>query len=132
MEIFKGNKDILSSQIKQTFNFVNLSYVETNTNRLLLKSLQKYIVQMNTNIHCLSKELKALIYNGNFFIIMFHLRSNLATLYGRIHCFNKDILSILNQISVMSSQKLTPALLNPLDLTSLPIKLENILASHPR
>ena len=43
-----------------------------------------------------------------------------------------DILSILNQISAISSQKLTPALLNPLDLTSLLIKLEIKLVSHPR
>ena len=44
MEILKGNQDILSSQIQKTFNFVNLTYTETDKNRLLLKSLQKVIV----------------------------------------------------------------------------------------
>ena len=39
MEILKGNQDFLSTQIKQTFNFVYLTYVETNTNRSLLNSL---------------------------------------------------------------------------------------------
>ena len=42
------------------------------------------------------------------------------------------MLSILNQVSVIGSQKLTPALLNPLDLISLVIKLETQLASYPR
>ena len=46
MEILKGNQDILSNQVKQTFNFVNLTYVETDTNRLLLKSLKKDIVHI--------------------------------------------------------------------------------------
>ena len=32
MEILKGNQDVLSNQIKQTFNFVKLTYVETDTN----------------------------------------------------------------------------------------------------
>ena len=59
IEILKGNQDILSNQIKQTFKFVNITYAESNTDRLLLSSLQKDIVQINTTIHHLSKELKA-------------------------------------------------------------------------
>ena len=63
---------------------------------------------------------------------MFQLRSCLATLHNGILSLKTDILSLLNQISVMNSQKLTPALLNPLDLTSLLIKLETKLVLHPR
>ena len=37
MEILKGNQDILSSQIQNTFNFITLTYAETDTNRLLLR-----------------------------------------------------------------------------------------------
>ena len=32
MAIFEKNQDILSSQIRKILNFVNLTYVETNTN----------------------------------------------------------------------------------------------------
>ena len=35
-EILKGNQDTPSNQIKQMFNFINLTYTESNTNRLLL------------------------------------------------------------------------------------------------
>ena len=70
MEILKGNKDTLSNQIKQTFNFVNLTYTESNTNRLLLSSLQKDIVQIISTVHHLSKQLKALILDRNFFVLM--------------------------------------------------------------
>ena len=59
MEILKANQDTLSTQIKETFNFVNLTYVETNTNRLLLSSMQQDIVQTNSTFHHLSKELKS-------------------------------------------------------------------------
>ena len=55
MEILKGNQDTLSNQIKQTFNFVNLTYAKAITNRLLLSSLQKDIIQVNTIVHHLSK-----------------------------------------------------------------------------
>ena len=41
MEILKGNQDILRNQIRQSINFVNLTYAETNINRSLLNSLQK-------------------------------------------------------------------------------------------
>ena len=61
---------------------------------------------------------------------MFQLRS--ITLHNGIHSVKIDILSILNQVSVMSFQKLTPALLNPLGLISLLLKLETQLVSHPR
>ena len=72
MEILKGNQDILSSQIqKKTFNFINLTFAETDTNRLLLKSLQKDLIQINSTIHHLSKELKTLVHDRNLFIIMF-------------------------------------------------------------
>ena len=61
MEILKENQDILSSQIqKKTFNFINLTNAETDTNRLLLKSLQKDIIQINSTVHHLSTELKGL------------------------------------------------------------------------
>ena len=63
---------------------------------------------------------------------MFQLRSHLATLHNGIHSVKIDILSILNQVLVIRSQKLTPALLNPLDLISLLIKLETQMVSHPR
>ena len=49
-----------------------------------------------------------------------------------IHSVRIDILSILNQVVVISSQKITPTLLNPLDVISLLIKLETQLVSHPR
>ena len=58
MAILKENQDILSSQIQKTFNFINLTYAETDTNRLLLRSLQKDILQINSTVHCLSKKLK--------------------------------------------------------------------------
>ena len=89
MELLKGNQDILSSQIQKTFNFFNLTHVETGTNRLLLRSLQKDIIQINRTVHHLSKDLKALVHNRNFFIIMFQLksqlRSHLATLHNGIY-----------------------------------------------
>ena len=131
MEILKGNQDTLSKQIKQPFNFVNLTYAESNTNRLLLSSLQKDIVQIITTVHFLSKELKALILDRNFFMIMFQYRSCLATLHNGLNSLRTSNLSIINQISVISSQKLTPTLLSPHDLTSLCIKLETKLVSYP-
>ena len=133
MEILKGNQDILSNQTRQTLNVVFLTYAEIkNTNRLLLSSLQKDIVHTNATVNCLSKEVKALIYDKNFFIIMFQLRSHLVTLCNGINSLKIDILSILNKILVISSQKLTPALLKPLDLMSLLIKIENKVVSHLR
>ena len=132
MEILKGNQDILNSEIPKTFNFVTLTYAETDTNRLFLKLLQKDIIEINSTVHHLSKELKALIDDRNFFIIMSQLRNHLVTLCNGIHSIKIDILSILNQVSVISSQKLAPALLNPLDLISLMITLETQLVSHPR
>ena len=125
MEILKGNQDILSNQIRHTFNFVNITYMETNTNRLLLNSLQKDIVHTNATVHHLSKEVNALIYNRIFFIITFQLRSHLGTLHNGINSLKIDSLSIIYQISVLSSQNLTQSLLNPLDLMSLLIKNRN-------
>ena len=128
MKIIKRNGDTSSNQIKQTFNFVNLTYTKTSTNRLLLSSLQKDIIQVNTTVHCLSKELKAFVFDRNFFIIMFQLRSCLATLCNGINSLRIDI----NQISVISSQTLIPFPLNPLHHMSLHTKLETKLVSHPR
>ena len=106
--------------------------METDTNRLLLRSLAKDIIQINSTVHCLSKQLKALVHNRNFFFIMFQSRSCLAIVHNGLHSIKIDILSILNQVSVISSQKLTPALLNPKDLISLLIKLETQMVSHLR
>ena len=63
---------------------------------------------------------------------MFQLRSHLVTLHNGINSVKIDILSILNQCLVISSQTLKPVLLNPLDLKSLLTKLETQLVSHPR
>ena len=67
----KGNQDTLSNKIKQTFNFVNLTYAESNTNRLLLNSLQIDVVQINATVHHLSKELRTLILDRNILVMMF-------------------------------------------------------------
>ena len=77
MAILKENQNILNSQIQNTFNFVNFTYMKTDTNRLLLKSLQKDLFQINSTVHCLSKELKSLFHDRNFFVIMFQLRSQM-------------------------------------------------------
>ena len=45
MVILEENQDILNDQIQKTFNFVNLTYAETNTNILLVWSLQKDFLQ---------------------------------------------------------------------------------------
>ena len=104
MAILEENQDILSSQIqKKTFNFVSLTYVETDMNRFLPRSLQKDILQINSTVHYLSKELKALFHDRNFSIIMFQLTSCLATLCNRINPVKIDILSLLNQVSLITS-----------------------------
>ena len=54
MVILQQNQNILNRQKEKTFNFINLTYAETDANRILLKSLQKDILQ----ITILSKELK--------------------------------------------------------------------------
>ena len=97
MEILKGNQDTLSNQIKQTFNFVNLTYAELNTNRLILSSSQRDIVQINTTVHHLSKELIALILDRNFFIIKLQLRSHLATIWNGLNSLKTNILLIINK-----------------------------------
>ena len=131
MEIFLANQDCLSTRMKETFNIVNLTYAEANTNILPLCSLQQDIVQINSTVHHLSKELKAVILDRNFFIILFQIRNHLATLHNGLNSLRKNVLSIINQVSVICSQKLIPALLSPHDLTSLLTKLESKLISHP-
>ena len=66
MAILEENQDVLSNQIQKTFNVVNLTYAETNTYRLLHRSLQKDILQVNINVHHLSKELKVLFHDRDF------------------------------------------------------------------
>ena len=75
MSILKENQDILSTQIQKTFDFINLTYAETETNGLLLRSFRKDVLQINTTVHCLSKKLKALFHDSNFFIITFQLKN---------------------------------------------------------
>ena len=94
MAIFKENQEILSSQIQKTFNFINLPYTETDTNRLLLRSLQKDVLQINSTVHCLSKEVKAPFHDSNFFIIMFQLRRHTATLCNGINSVKIDTPSV--------------------------------------
>ena len=91
------------------------------------------ILQIYNTVHCLSKEMKALFHERNFLIIMFQLIGHLVTLHqSGINSVTTDILSILKKVSVISSQKLKPALLNSLDQKLLLTKLENQLVSHPR
>ena len=68
MAILEENQDIISIQIQKTFNLVNPTYAETNSNRPLLRSLQKDILQVNNTVHHLSKELKVLFQNRIFFL----------------------------------------------------------------
>ena len=68
----------------------------------------------------------------NFFVTRFHLRSHLATLCNGMNSVKIDIISILDQVSIIISQKLKPVLLNLLDLISLLTKLEIQLVLHPR
>ena len=105
MTILEENQNVLSSQIQKTFNFVNLAYAETNTNRLLLSSLQKHILQENSSPTPIERA-KSTFYDRNFFITMFQLRCHLAALQSGINLVRIDILSILDQLSVISSQKL--------------------------
>ena len=101
--ISKENQDILSSQIQDIFNFLNLTYMETDTNRLFLWSLHRDILQINSIVHHLSKELKALFHDRNLFIIMFQLRHHLShSLQWNKFSSNRYLL-ILNQVLVISS-----------------------------
>ena len=61
---------------------------------------------------------------------MFQLRCHLVTLQSGINSVRIDLLSILDQVSVISSQKLKPTLLNPSDLKLLLTKLESQLVSY--
>ena len=62
---------------------------------------------------------------------MFLIRSQVATLQSRIKSVRVDIMSILDQVSVISSQTLKPTVLNPTDLKHLLAKIEDQLKSYP-
>ena len=98
MAILRENQDILSSQIEKKHSIIHLTYAETVTYQLLFKSLQKDMLQITNTFHHLSKKLKALYDNRNFFIIMFQLRRHLANLCNRIKLVRIDIISILNHV----------------------------------
>ena len=106
--------------------------METDTNGLLPKSLQKDILQGNSTVHHLSKELKSLFHDWNFFVIMFQLRSHVATLCNGINLVKIYILSILDQVLIISPQKLKHVLPNPLDLKSLLTKFRNPASFAPK
>ena len=112
-------------------NFINLTYLDSDTNRLLLKSLQKDILQINSTIHCLSKELKPLFHDRSSFVTTCLLKHHLATPCSWINSVKIDILSILDQVSIISSQNLKLVFLYLLYLKSLLIKLETQLVSQP-
>ena len=63
---------------------------------------------------------------------MFQLRSHLSTLHHGINSVKIDILSILDQVSIISWQKLKPVLCNQLDLKSVLTKLEIQPVLSPR
>ena len=44
MAMLEQKQDSLNSQVQKTLHFINLTYAETKTNRLLLKSLQTDIL----------------------------------------------------------------------------------------
>ena len=98
--------------------------METETNRLLLKSLQKDSVQIKSTVHCLSKELKALIHNRNIFHYYVPVEKPLSdtppwnTLSQNRHFVNPKA-SFSHKIPKAHSH-------------SLLIKLETQLVSHPR
>ena len=112
MAILEENQDIFSSLIQKTKKYKDIQFCKSNlhgnyiTNWLLLKSLQEDIFQINNTVHHLSKELKALFHDRNFFIIMFHLRSHLPNLRSGINSVRIDILSILNLVLLISLQSL--------------------------
>ena len=89
-----------------------------------------YILQVNNTIYGLSKELKVLFHDRNFFITLFQLRSHLATLQSGINSVRIDIMEILVQLSVVSSQKLKPTLLYSSDLKLLLTRTKDQLVSH--
>ena len=97
--------DCLTSVINHMM-FIPCYVSPHNTNRLLLKSLQKDIFQINSSVHHLSKELKSLFHNRNFFVIMFQPGSHSTTLHNEINSVKMDILPILAQASIAGLQKL--------------------------
>ena len=103
-----------------------------NTNRLFFSSLQKDIVQINTTVHCLSKEPKALFLHRNFFHHHVSIEVPPSNYLDWIK-FPQNKYPINNKSNFNHKlSKLTPALLSILDLTSLFTKLESKLVSHPR
>ena len=76
--ILKENQDILSSQIQKTFNFINLTYTETDTNRLLFNLLQKGHSADKQYCPPPMKRDKITFYERNFVVIIFQLRCHLA------------------------------------------------------
>ena len=63
---------------------------------------------------------------------MFQLRNHSVTLQGGMNSVRIDLLSILDHVLVISSQKLKPTLLNPSDFKLLLTKLKSQLVLHPQ
>ena len=116
MAILEENQDVLSDEMQKTFNFVNLTYAETNTNQLLLKSLQKDTLQVKQHS---SLPIKGTESTFPQWIFLYQFVT-ITKCFSNTLKWNKFSQSrypiILNKFSVISSQTLTLTLLNPPDL----------------
>ena len=102
MAILKENQDILSSQIQKTFKFVNLTCTETDTNRLILRSVQKDILQIKCYYTLPIKRTKSTFPWQKFLYYHVSVEKPFSYPFNGINSVKIDILTILNQISVIS------------------------------
>ena len=78
--MLKENQLMQQEQIRECYEFLNITRVETVENRKLLKRLYREIFQLNACFTVLSTETIMLTYHKNFILIILQLRGKIAAL----------------------------------------------------
>ena len=78
--VLKENQLMQQEQIKEQYELINLTRVETAKNEKLFRKLDYDLLQLNATFTALSRDMIMLIYDKNFIFNMLQLRGQISML----------------------------------------------------
>ena len=132
IEILKQNQNLQQDQIKQLLKMNQLTTVEMEKNRKLLKDLTKNMIQLNFTVNQPEYQAKQLYTSVSFINFMLAVRHKLATIRDSTFAIQQDLKHLYMYLNTLSVKKLIPEMPPPYNLQALLEVILEDLKSHPK
>ena len=132
IKILFDNQKLHSVKMQEALNFNNLTRIEIQNNRKLIRQVGIDIAKLKKTIDGEHLSMQILIADKNIMFVIIQFRNRINILQSNVQALKRNLKHLYDQLAAFANHKLTPKIMNVKDIRDTLNTITDTLKAHPK